>query len=530
MLPVRIASLVGVLVLSLCSLASAAPEVNGPSPPSFGALNYAVLVAYLAALVVMGVYFSRREKSTDDYFLAGRRIPWWAAGLSIFGTALSAVTFMAIPGRAYATNWVLILASLSPILLVPLVAWVYIPFFRRLKVTTAYEYLEKRFNAPVRLLGSAQWMLFQFGRMGIVLYLPALALAAVTGMNLYACILIVGVLCTLYTVLGGIEAVIWTDVLQVVVLMGGAILSLLLIAGAVEGGFGRIISDARAAGKFHACNWTWDFTSTVSAVWVVALGGMINSFAIYMSDQQLVQRYLSTRSSAQAQRAIWTSAIMGIPTAVLFFGLGTALFVFYTHHPGLLDKGVTGDKILPFFIIRQMPGGISGLVIAGIFAASMSSVDSSMNAVASVLTTDFYRRFRPNLPEKRYLLFARLVTVVLGVAAMCVAVLVASLRIGSLLGLFLTVVGMFTGGLAGVFLLGIFTRRATGWGALLGALASASVVLATWQLTPVHGLLYGTIALAVYVSVGYVASLALPRGRKDLAGLTVYTKPSEGGQ
>ncbi|HOF17666.1 MAG TPA: sodium:solute symporter [Phycisphaerae bacterium] len=497
---------------------------------AFGPLDWTVLGAYLLAVVAIGSWFSRREKSTDDYFLAGRRIPWWAAGLSIFGTALSAITYMAVPGSAYKGDWVMILASLSPVLVVPIVTGFYIPFFRRLNITTAYEYLQRRFNTPVRLLASTVWILFQFGRMAIVLYLPSLALAAVTGINLYACILLMGVLCTVYTYLGGMEAVIWTDVLQVIVLMGGAVLCLVLIVLKVEGGVGAIVSQGLAAGKFHTFNATLSWSA--AAVWVIALGGAVNNFSVYTTDQALVQRYLSTRTEKQARQAVWTSALAGVPTALLFFSLGTALFVFYEQHPQLLGQIVrdNSDAVLPFFIMQQLPTGVSGLLIAGLFAAAMSSIDSSMNSVSAAVTTDFFRRFRPRASEHACLLLAKNLTLAIGVVGTAGALLLARCNIRSQYEFFLMVLGLFTGGLAGVFALGIFTRRAHGTGALCGAGVSVAV-LATLQackdLLPVHGMLLGCIGLAVCVVVGYAASLLLPAPRKDLAGLTVHTLPKE---
>ena len=491
----------------------------------FEPVDYAVLAVYLAAMVLMGWYFSRREESTDDYFRGGRRVPWWAAGLSIFGTALSAITYVSIPGAAFSGDWVMVITHVSPILLVPLVAQVYIPFYRRLDVTTPYEYLQKRFNTPVRLLAAAQWVVFQFGRMSIIMYLPSLALSAATGLNVYACILIMGLLTTLYTAMGGIEAVIWTDVVQVIVLMGGAVVSLFYVVAKVEGGFAGIISQGAAAGKFHAFNWTWDYA--VAAVWVMAIGGAVNNFSVYTTDQSLVQRYMATPTLRQSKGALWTSALGGIPTGLLFFFLGTALWAFYRQHADLLPAGTPPDSIFPLFIVQQLPPGVSGLLIAGIFAAAMSSIDSGVNSVAAVITTDFVRRFRPNAGEKRMLRLAQALTVAIGVVGTALALVLATWNIKSQYVFFLTVLGLFTGGLAGLFVLGIFTRRATAWGSILGAAASAGVMAVAqvrpgW--VPVHGLLYGVLSLGVCVVVGYLASLALPGRPKSQAGLTIFTR------
>ena len=528
MLSVRIASAVGVGLLLIATPALAASGEGSAGRAGFGLVNYIALAAYLAALVVIGAYFSRREKSTDDFFLAGRRIPWWAAGLSIFGTGLSAITYMAIPAKAYDTDWVFILSSFAPILFIPVVVAFYIPFYRRLGVTTAYEYLERRFNLAARLFASIFFILFQFGRMAIVLYLPAVALSTVTGLNVYACIVIMGVLATVYTVLGGIEAVIWTDVLQVVVLLGGAILSLVLIARGVDGGYAGIVSTGLAYGKFHTFNWGWGHTA--ATVWVVVLGSFLSAVMPNTADQSIVQRYLATRDVRSAKRAAWTSALMGIPTAFLFFFLGTALFVFYKAHPERLAPGIKSIATLPLFIMQEIPPGISGLLIAGIFAAAMSSVDSGMNSVATAFTTDFYRRFRRDAGERHYLRVARIVTLIAGTIAIVVAIAVARLEVQSLLDLFFEIMGLFGGSIAGLFVLGIFTRRANGAGALVGAGLSALVLYLAKTRTEVHFFLYGGIGLAVCVVIGYVASLASPDEPKDLTGLTIYTSLKEEGE
>jgi len=487
----------------------------------FGLVNYSVLAVYLLALVGMGVYFSRREKTTEDFFLAGRRIPWWAAGISIFGTQLSAITFMAIPAKTYATDWVYFLANMCIVLMAPVVVLVYLPFYRKLNVTTAYEYLEKRFNPAVRMFGSAAYILMQLGRMAIVIFLPAIALSTVTGISIHSCVLLMGLLCTFYTVLGGIEAVIWSDVLQVVVLLGGAVLSLIIIALKTENGFAGIISTASANGKFHIANLTWDWTTT--ALWVVIVGNLLNQLIPYTADQTVVQRYLTTSDEKQAAKSIWTNAILTIPASLIFFGLGTALFVFYKANPGSLDPSLKTDAIFPLFIVQQLPTGISGLLIAGVFAAAMSSLDSSMNSVATAIVTDFYRRLRPDSSEAARLKLARLLTVLLGATATAAGLLMATYEIKSLWDLFMKILGLFGGSLAGLFALGIFTRRAHGWGALVGALGSALALFAVQWFTSIHFFLYGAIGIGVCFVVGYLASLLIPARPKDTQGLTIHT-------
>ena len=485
----------------------------------FGTFNYVMLVLYLVALVAMAVYFSRGQGDTDKFFLAGRRIPWWAAGLSIFGTQLSAITFIAIPALVYATDWTYVLANVAIVLIAPVVVFCYLPFYRRVNITTVYEYLETRFNIWVRLFGSAAFTLLQLGRMGIVLFIPALALATVTGMPVLLAILLMGLLATLYTVLGGIEAVIWTDVLQVIVLMGGAILCLVTIFGAIPGGFSGFLEVGLADHKFRAFNWTWD--ATVAAVWVVLLGNLLSTLVPYSADQTVVQRYLVTASEKQAARSIWTNAVITIPATLIFFMLGTALYVFYKTNPHFQVPGIEGDAVFPLFIAESLPAGVAGVVIAGVFAAAMSSLDSSMNSVAASLTTD-YRRFRPKIEEKNALRMARYLTLALGVFGTGTAVLLALGDVRFIWDAYIRLLGLFGGSLAGLFALAIFTKRASGAGALIGAVCSVFVLYLFQSRTNAHPFLYAGVGIVSCFAIGYAASLILPRKQSGEKIPTAY--------
>jgi len=479
---------------------------------SFGRVNYAVLGLYLAALIAMGFYFARREKTTDDFFLAGRRIPWWAAGLSIFGTQLSAITYLAMPARSYATDWALLILNIGIFAMAPLVIYFYLPILRRLNITTAYEYLEKRFHVSIRLFGSLSFVAFQLGRMGIVVLLPALALSAVTGLNVYLCIALMGVLSTVYTVLGGIEAVIWTDVLQGAVLIGGAFVALWIIAANLDGGFSQIVSVGIENGKFNPAHLNWDWTS--DALIVVILGAIFtNSLVPYTTDQAVIQRYLTTPDERQAARAIWLNGFLAIFAGVLFLLVGTGLFVFYKANPQRLVPLEAADQIFALFISRQMPAGLAGLVIAGVFAAAMSSLDSSMHSIATAVTTDFVRRFRPNLAESTYLLFARCLTIVLGVSGTITAMLMASIEIKYLWDFFLGFMGLLGGTLAGLFMLGIFTKRVGAAHAWFGATASMGMLLYVKLATDLNSLLYGAIGVITCFSAACLFSRIMPMPR-----------------
>lgn len=475
-------------------------------PPSsgFSIIDYITLIAYFGVLVMMGLYFARQGSSTEDFFLAGRRMPWWATGLSIFGTQLSSISFMAVPAKVYSTDWVYFLLQMTIIMVAFPVVFFYLPHFRRAKMTSAYEYLEKRFNLPVRMYASVSFVLYQLGRMAIVLFLPAIALSTVTGIGVYTCIVLMGVLATLYTVMGGIKAVIWTDVVQVFVLYGGALLSLVILLFKTDGGLAAIVSAGVDYDKFHMFNWTWDWTTT--AVWVVIVGNFFLNLVPYTSDQAVVQRYFTTKDEKAAAKSIWTNAALLLPSTLTLFMLGTGLWAFYRSNPELLNPALPTDSIFPLFIAQQLPVGIAGLLIAAVFAASMSTLDSSLNSVSAALVTDFYVRFRPSAPDSRRLLLARLLTAGLGVLATATSIALATFDIGSLWDTFQGMMGLLGGGLAGLFALGIFFRSANGAGAMTGAVASVFILYWVQQHTDLHFFLYGAVGILSCVLIALATS------------------------
>jgi SSS family transporter len=482
--------------------------------------DYAALAAYLVMLVFIGMRFARRQRITEDYFLGGRRMIWWAVGLSIFSTELSAITFMAIPAKSYSSDWVFLPGNMMIPAIAPLVVFLYLPFFRKIEITTAYEYLEKRFNLAARLVGAAAFIAFQLGRMAIVLFLPALALATVTGVNIHGCILAMGLIATTYTAIGGIEAVIWIDALQTFVLLGGAVLSVFFMAAGVDGGLAGIASTAAAEGKFRLAELSWD--ATAASLWVMLLGSALTKLVNYTSDQTVVQRYLSTSTRRQAANAIWTGALMAIPSSLLFFFVGTALWAFYRQNPALLADSARIDDIFPYFIARQLPAGVSGLVIAGLFAASMSSLDSSINSMATVVTSDFYRRLRRGASERSCMLLARILTVVFGAVGTASAVCLALLKDASMFERYLAIVGLLGGGLAGMFAAGIFTRRVNAAGVLAGFAASAVVLYIVKTGDIVHFLLFAAVGIACCVAVGWLVGVLAPSGKRTADALTIY--------
>ena len=468
------------------------------------AVDIGVIVLYFLLLSWMGYFFSKRQKNTDDYFKGGGRIPWWAAGLSLFGTALSAITFMAIPAKTFSTDWSYFILNMTIFLVAPIIVFLFIPYYRKWNVTTAYEYLEERFDVVVRLIGSLSFILFQIGRMGIVLFLPAIALHVATGVNIFFCIAAMGIVSLIYTMIGGIEAVIWTDVVQVIVLLGGALLSLTFIIFSIDGGLSTIVNSAFENDKFNVIDLNWSLKQPT--LWVMLIGGVFANLTTYGTDQTMVQRYITTKSQKEANKSVWTNAILSVPASLLFFFVGTALFVFYQSNPMLLDPNLQNvDAIFPWYIISQLPTGISGLLVAAIFAAAMSSLSSSMNSAATAYTTDIHFRFGWTKNHPR-LLLARKATFVIGVMGILFAFLMATMDIKSLWDEFQKILGLIIGSLGGVFLLGILTKSANRSGVLIGITLSVllQVVLGYYQ--PVHLLLFAATGVISCFTIGYVAS------------------------
>ena len=304
-------------------------------------------------------------------------------------------------------------------------------------------------------------------------------------------------------------------------------MSLIIIAQAVDGGFAAIIAEGRAAGKLKMVDLDWSLTSiTGTALWVVLLGKPFESLISYTSDQTVVQRYLTTADEKSAAKGVWTNAILCIPASIIFFGAGTALWAYYRLHPEMLNPTGRIDDIFPWFIAQQLPAGVAGLVIAGLFAAAMSSLDSSMNSMATAVTTDFYRRFRPHVSDVRCLNLARWLTVILGIVGTGFACYMAYINSTSMWDQYSKVIGLFGGGLAGLFAVGIFSRRVTGLGAICGFVGSAALLYLIKSQSQVHFFLYPTIGVCGCFAIGYLASLLIPFGRKDVAGLTIFSLAS----
>ena len=463
-------------------------------------------------MLMLGWIFMHRTKDSNDFFKGGGRIPWWAAGISLYATMLSAITYMAIPAKAYATDWTYYPMLVTILIMAFPVIKYYLPFFRKLNVTSAYEYLERRFNYAIRALASALFILFMVARMALVLYLPSLALTTVTGIDIYTCIILMGVITIIYCTMGGAEAVIWGDVIQGIILVGGAFLAAGYLIFSTGGGFGGFND------KFRLFDWSFDYTK--ATFWVVILGGLANNLISYTSDQTVVQRYLSTKDEKSAAHGIIVNGLMSVFVSVIFYLIGTGLYTYFKTHPSELDMTMTNsDSIFPFFMVTQLPVGIAGLLIAAIFAAAMSTIASNINSVATAYSIDFHKRLLPRMTEKQVITTARYASLASGLLGVVIALLMATWNIFSLLDYFNTILGLLSGGLGGLFIMGIFFDRIGGRAALTGFILGTITVFILNFCTQVSFLIFGAVNMAVSVLTALLLSRFCPQ-REPQQGLT----------
>ena len=484
-------------------------------------MDYGVIACYMIFIAGIGVYFSRRNTSSANFSLGNREVKWWAAGISMYATGASAISFVAIPALAFRSNMVYLFPL---VMMVPgyfICAYCIYPLLRRMEITSTYEYMERRFNRPLRLIASAQAILMQtFGRAAIVLLLPSLAISAVTGINVFASVAIMGVLTTAYTAIGGFAAVIWTDVFQGFMKMAALILMICVCINALPGGFGEFVQIGKTYHKFDFALVTWD--ATVPAVWVMLLGALIATTVTAAGDQPNIQRVFSAPVK-EVRRVTAMSIICGIIIGLIVNFLGIAIFAYFHAHPENFDPTSQNDKIVPLFATQALPPGITGIVLAAIFASAMATVSSAMNSVATVFTEDFYLRRYPQATDRQRLRTLRATCYVTGVLGTGTALLLASLDLKSIMVAWNQIMALLGGGIVGLYSLGMFTTRANGKGAICGAVASVLMTSYVKAFTNLHWATYTPLAVVTCIGVGYAASLFWARDQRDLTGLTVFT-------
>ena len=478
----------------------------------FGWLDYTIFVVYLAASVLIGVLFVRDQKSIKDYFLAGRSMGYITVAISVLAALFSGISYLGAPAEVYAHGMAFMLFGLSFLIATPVTNLIFMPLFYHTRIYTAYQYLEERFSMPVRLLSSALFIIRVLLWLALATYAPALALEQVTGMPLWFTILCTGMLTTIYTTLGGMKAVIWTDVMQFLVLFGGQVIILFIAVSHVPGGWSGVYDLGREAHKFDL-SFSLDPNVRVT-LWALLLGGAAINLVQMATDQVSVQRYLTATSLKEAQRSLWLKLWLLVPVFIVFYATGLVLWAFYQAHGDPLAAGhiTKADQILPYFVINELPAGLPGLLIAAIYAASMSTTSAGINALTTATLVDFHQRLwrRSTNAEEVKLSLARWLTLGYGVLVIVLAFVVEHL--GPLLEASNKAIGLVGGPLLGLFLLGILIKRAKAIGAVIGWAAGVMVLVPICFSTKTSFLWYGVAGCLVTVLVGWgVSCLFRPR-------------------
>jgi SSS family solute:Na+ symporter len=510
--------------------ALAFPTLAPPFPAaSMHVLDWIVVGLYVATVVGLGWWANRLQTDTEAYFVGNRGVRWWAAGLSIIATSFSAASVLGMPGYAYADDMWYLQFQIGDILAAGIVAALFIPFFHKIKeLTTAYEYLEVRFDTKTRQLGSALFIFATLLRGGALLYGASLLFSEIVPTNVFPglpgveeAVIIFGVIAITYTVVGGISAVIWTDVIQFGLIVLGVIASIIVVITSTPGGTSATFETAASLDKLQVlhADEPFAFKGIVTAIF----GYGLLALSLYGTNQQPVQRYMTVENPREAQKALLLGVGTGAISVALSLLMGVFLFVFYDFNPGLLAEGIGSDQVMPQFIENRLPPVITGGLVAAVFAAAMSSLDSALNSTAAAITVDFYTQFKEDVAEQQRLFFAKIVVITAG--ALGIGVGIYASRTGELLiDIILDFLGWVGGGMLGLFVLGMLTRRANGFGAFIGAIVGvAAALILTDNLTglsfiaeavgivPFPSIWATAVGLVVTLAVGYALSLVVGR-------------------
>lgn len=513
-----------------------------------------VLIVYFVSMTLMGLYFARHAKSTEGYFVGNRAYPGWLIGISLFGTTISSITFVGYPADGFKTAYLRYLICLMLPVGVLIASRLFVPFFRRGKITSAFQYLEGRYGPKTRVYAASVFIIAQCIRLSLIQYLVALLMNKITGWDVTSCILIGGAVTAFYTILGGIEAVIWTDFVQSIILTAGGLLVLLVILHKLPGGLSQIISVASADGKFMLGDLDvsdgklhpapWGFALDRKTISMLLLVGLFQWLAEYSSNQEVIQKYCASKSAKDARRAMWICCWCCVPTWGYFMFLGTSLYVFYKIFPDpnatdMLTGVRKAEEILPYFVTTQLPEGLSGIVIAAVLAAAMSSMSSAMNSISAVAITDIYKRHMVrDKGDRHYVIIAKWVTFVSSVIMVAGAYLLLRSESKTLQHLSTEFASIIAGGLLGLYMLGFFTTRgdgrAVGFGIGFAVAFSAfiSLVGLGWMNASVtlfvkkhfdtyYTGIIGNIGMFV---IGFLAASLLSKRPRSLRNLTVWTQ------
>ena len=440
-----------------------------------GAIDTSVLILYAIILVGMGIYFFRKSKTSEQFMVAGRGIPAWAAGLAVMSAYTSSISYIAVPGKAFDSNWHPLIFALCALPVTWFVTKYVVPYYRKKNIISVYAYLEEKMGEWARIYASFSFVLFMIGRTAVILYLSSLLLSSFITVDIRFIIVIIGIVTIVYTLMGGMEAVIWTDVMQSVIMIGGIIFIGYLLTKEVFARPDFLIQNAFDTNKFSLGDTSFSLTSRT--IWVMIIYGLTENVRNLIADQNYTQKYCSVPDEKKAKKSVWIAMLIYLPLTVIFLYIGTALFAYYSGPNNILGETVTkGDQVFPFFIATQLPVGLKGLIIAAILAASMSTIDSALNCSATVLFVDYYKKyFRPDVSEKKSVVFLRLSTVIWGLLGIVFALLMISTA--SALDIWWQIAGIFGGGILGLFFLGIFNVKITKTQGIISVAFSILIIL-----------------------------------------------------
>lgn len=490
-------------------------------------LDLAVIAIYFVAVAFIGFWFARRQNSTEAYFVARRSVPSWAMGLSVFATIISSITFIAYPGAAFSGNWNKLVPGFMAVGVLLVVGTTLVAFFRHAVGMTAYEYFEKRFGYGARAYSALAFTAGHFSKMGFVLFTITAAICGMTGWDKYHVILGVGAVTILYTLIGGLEAVIWTEVLQGIVKLAGVVVVLGVLLSIMPGGAGAAFHLAAQHHKMSLGDFHFDLAAN-NNFWVMLLYGSFWYLQKYAADQTLVQRYLVAKSDRGALKGVALGAILCVPAWAAFMLVGTLLWAFYQLSgdvlpPQLHDASgkIISDEVFPYFLTTKIPAGLAGIFMAALFSAAMSSTSSDLNCLSAVFVEDYYRKLRPAVTDRQQLFAGKIIVAVCGTIAVGVGLFIAH-KGQSALGLYYAATAIVSAGLAGMFLLAFFSRRANRRGLWIGifcALAFTAWATLTGGKQPLFNagwnytwpsVMIGVIAHLIVLAVGWLASLLFP--------------------
>ena len=490
----------------------------------FSAIDFIILIGYLAIVLFVGLYFSKKEMQGKEYFKGDGTIPWWVTSVSIFATLLSPISFLSLVGNSYNGTWVLWFAQLGMLIAIPLTIRYFLPVFSKLQIDTAYHYLELRYKSKgLRILGAIVFIIYQIGRMSIIMYLPSIVLARLSNVHVNVYIILMGIIAIVYSYTGGLKSVLWTDFIQGIILIVGVIGTLIFVISNINGGFSEVFNVMFNQGKFLASNEViFDPNILKTSVFMIIVGGGLNTFSSYISSQDIVQRFTTTTDTKQLNRMTYTNGILSIFVTVVFYLIGTSLFVFYNQNPNLLMT-THQDQIYASFIAYQLPIGVTGILLAAIFAAAQSTLSTGLNSVATSWTLDIQNYITKGLSFKKQTKIAQLISLLVGVISIIVSIILANSEIKSAYEWFNGFMGAVLGVLAGIFVLGVICKKATKIGAYLGFIVSVLVILALkYKLINVSVSIwaYSLIAITITVVVGILVSY-LDKEKNKNGGLSL---------